>query len=215
MLSNSSFLENIISKINASIYIVNLIPYKIEWISDNNRTFSSTGFTGKEIMANGDQFYNRLMDDPDFKESISGSVQFFLNNPNKDWFGVYRIMNRDGGYRWAYATASVYERNVEGIPSKAIVVALDITEQILTDQSLEIALKENSKNKFKDLINSLTEKEIEIIKLIGAGYSTKEIAAKLYNSVKTIENYSSMIKKKLKIKNIAEIGVFAEKIGLV
>lgn len=54
-------------------------------------------------------------------------------------------------------------------------------------------------------INSLTEREIQIINHIREGLSSKEIASKLKISLKTVEVHRHNILKKLKLKNSASL----------
>lgn len=60
--------------------------------------------------------------------------------------------------------------------------------------------------------NPLTEREIEVIKLIAEGKKTKEIADQLYLSNGTVRNYVSIILDKLNVSNrIEAISRFKEK----
>lgn len=60
--------------------------------------------------------------------------------------------------------------------------------------------------------NPLTEREIEVIKLIAEGKKTKEIAKELYLSNGTVRNYVSVIMNKLNVSNrIEAISRFKEK----
>ncbi|MER3470594.1 MAG: DNA-binding response regulator [Chitinophagaceae bacterium] len=54
-------------------------------------------------------------------------------------------------------------------------------------------------------LNSLSQREIEIIAFIKKGYSSKEIADELYISVKTVEVHRYNILKKLNLKNAAAL----------
>jgi len=54
-------------------------------------------------------------------------------------------------------------------------------------------------------IDSLSDRELQVFRLIGCGYRTSEIAKKLYLSVKTIETYRTHIKEKLNLANSAEL----------
>ncbi len=47
-------------------------------------------------------------------------------------------------------------------------------------------------------IDTLTDREMEVFQLIGSGYSTRQIAAKLNLSVKTIDSYREHLKLKLR-----------------
>jgi DNA-binding NarL/FixJ family response regulator len=46
---------------------------------------------------------------------------------------------------------------------------------------------------------ALSDRELQVLREIGNGFSSREIADKLYLSVKTIEKYRSRIKQKLHI----------------
>jgi DNA-binding NarL/FixJ family response regulator len=76
-----------------------------------------------------------------------------------------------------------------------------ICEEIKNNIS-ELVLEEN-----KDIpnVNALTEREIEIINFIKEGHSSKEIAATLNISLKTVEVHRHNVLKKLKLKNSASL----------
>ena len=54
-------------------------------------------------------------------------------------------------------------------------------------------------------IASLADRELQVFELIGAGFSTKEIADQLFLEVKTVETYRARIKEKLRIKDSSEL----------
>lgn len=58
-------------------------------------------------------------------------------------------------------------------------------------------------------MDRLTDRELEVFGMIGAGQSMKEIADKLCLSVKTVEAHREHIKEKLNLKNSAELLRFA------
>ncbi len=52
---------------------------------------------------------------------------------------------------------------------------------------------------------NLTDRELEVFRLIGEGHGTRQIAEELHLSVKTIESYQAHIKEKLSLKNAREL----------
>jgi DNA-binding NarL/FixJ family response regulator len=55
------------------------------------------------------------------------------------------------------------------------------------------------------VIADLSNRELQVFELIGHGLSTREIAAKLHLSVKTIESHKEKIKKKLKLRDASRL----------
>lgn len=54
-------------------------------------------------------------------------------------------------------------------------------------------------------ITLLTDRELEVFRLIGEGHATRQIAEELHISVKTVESYQAHIKEKLSLKNAREL----------
>jgi DNA-binding NarL/FixJ family response regulator len=55
----------------------------------------------------------------------------------------------------------------------------------------------------------LSDRELETLRLIGLGRSSREIAEQLHLSVKTVDNYKDRIKRKLNLRNASELARFA------
>ncbi len=64
-------------------------------------------------------------------------------------------------------------------------------------------------------VAELSEREIEIIKLICSGLSSKEIGAELFIEVNTVESHRKNIFRKVKVKNVAGMIHYAFKNGIV
>jgi DNA-binding NarL/FixJ family response regulator len=54
-------------------------------------------------------------------------------------------------------------------------------------------------------ISGLTDRELEVFRLIGEGHGTRQIAEELHLSVKTVESYQAHIKEKLSLKSAREL----------
>lgn len=63
--------------------------------------------------------------------------------------------------------------------------------------------------------DTLTEREREVLQMIAEGHSTKEIAAKLGLSIKTVDNHRTNMMRKLDLHNVASITRYAMQNGLI
>jgi DNA-binding NarL/FixJ family response regulator len=57
----------------------------------------------------------------------------------------------------------------------------------------------------RDPLAKLSDRELEVFRLIGAGHGTRQIADELHVSAKTVESYQSHIKEKLALRNAREL----------
>jgi len=64
-------------------------------------------------------------------------------------------------------------------------------------------------------LEQLTPRQREILQLIAQGFSTKEIASRLYISVKTVETHRAQLMERLNIHNVAGLVRCAIRMGLV
>lgn len=74
----------------------------------------------------------------------------------------------------------------------------------LTNMMLQQYVRGSSPSKGSPLV-SLTDRELEVFRLIGEGHGTRQIAEELHLSVKTIESYQAHIKDKLALRNAREL----------
>jgi DNA-binding NarL/FixJ family response regulator len=64
-------------------------------------------------------------------------------------------------------------------------------------------------------VDSLTEREREILKLVAESNSTKDIAQKLNISVKTVDNHRTNLMRKLNLHDVASLTRYSLEIGLI
>ncbi|AOW20409.1 response regulator [Urechidicola croceus] len=75
--------------------------------------------------------------------------------------------------------------------------------------------KDLSNHQDGTFFSSLTDREKEILILIGQEYSTREISDSLFISVNTVETHRKNLIKKLKVKNAVGLAVYAYKNKLI
>ena len=85
----------------------------------------------------------------------------------------------------------------------------------ISDNVLEGYLTGRKKLKSKTSWDTITQREREVLKLLGEGYQNKEISDMLYISVKTVEKHRANIMNKLDLHNAAALTAFAIEHGLV
>ena len=117
---------------------------------------------------------------------------------------------------------SLYAERALRAGSLGYIMKEEATEQVLVAirrvMNGEIFLSEKMKSRMLQQITSgsrnkvvsspienLTDRELEVFRLIGEGRSTRQIAAELHLSVRTVEAYREYIKSKLNLRNATEL----------
>ncbi len=87
-------------------------------------------------------------------------------------------------------------------------------EKYFSQSIKEVYLKGMFSNE-KDIMESLSKREKEVLKLIAEEHTTQEIADTLFLSKHTIESYRKNLISKLEVRNLAGLTKYAIKLGLV
>lgn len=85
----------------------------------------------------------------------------------------------------------------------------------ITGSVLEGYLNGRKTLKSKSALDTVTQREKEVLKLLAEGYQNKEIAEMLCISVKTVEKHRSNLISKLNLHNAAALTAFAYEHGLI
>jgi DNA-binding NarL/FixJ family response regulator len=75
--------------------------------------------------------------------------------------------------------------------------------------------RQSSRQRARELVGSLTERELEVLACLGEGLSNAQIAARLYLSEATIKGYVSRMLDKLGCANRTQAGLLAHDAGIV
>lgn len=82
--------------------------------------------------------------------------------------------------------------------------------RFLSDVAAEsLALRLASGNRGRSLVDSLSNREIQVLRHLALGQTTREIAEAYHLSIKTVDTYRSRLMKKLNLRNNAELSRFA------
>ena len=122
--------------------------------------------------------------------------------------------------RALHAGAKGYIMKQEAMESVVTAIQHVLAGKIYLNENLKehilSNISDNFKAKDKSPMERLTDRELQVFKMIGRGFTSKEIAIKLFLSIKTIGTYRERIKEKLGLKNASELvrcAVHFEKTG--
>ena len=116
---------------------------------------------------------------------------------------------------------SIYAERAQRAGAQGYIMKQEATEKVLVALrrilSHEIYVSEHIANRMlqryigspsggtPSSIADLTDRELEVFRLIGEGHSTRQIAEELHISVKTVESYQAHIKEKLSLRSAREL----------
>lgn len=107
------------------------------------------------------------------------------------------------------AGARGYLMKQEGTQNILLAVKQVLAGNIYLSASMHSAITQRPQTVRQSPIAGLSEREFEILHLIGLGFGTRQIAEKLNRSVKTIEAHRARLKEKLQLKSGLELTRFA------
>jgi DNA-binding NarL/FixJ family response regulator len=100
---------------------------------------------------------------------------------------------------------------IQAVMSDQVYLSPDITGGVIGDYLRQLSAREGSS---ASLFNLLTPREREVLQPLAEGKTTKQIAALLHVSAKTIETHRSQIMEKLNIHSVAELTKYAIREGI-
>jgi len=102
-----------------------------------------------------------------------------------------------------------YIMKEEAIEQVLVAIRRVLTGEIfLSDKMKSKMLQQLANGRTKAIVSPiehLSDRELEVFRLIGEGHSTRQIAGELHLSVRTVEAYREYIKAKLNLKNSTEL----------
>lgn len=209
-----AFLEKIINEVPANIYITELDKGVI-WCNKTNE--ETLGYSMEEIQKMGGINYLYEVVHPDDYNVPDKSVDHFINHPDKQYGGVFRCKHKHSHfYQWFIGWGKVIEKGKDGDTKLQVLnVDMDLSPQMDTDKQIRAILAENLKLQHRLILETLTKREIQVLKMVCEGAPSKEIAESLYISKFTVETHRKNLQKKIGVSNIASLVLFCKETGLV
>ncbi|MCO5240919.1 MAG: helix-turn-helix transcriptional regulator [Chitinophagaceae bacterium] len=190
------------------------------------------GYPAEYVMDGGLEFIRRQYRTEDFRvysEKIFMQNLYLLKQQPADhsclMFGYnYRFLNKDGEYHTLMQKSVMLRSAPDGSPITMLSFAFDITDykndskiihtvEAISDQGLVPLSKNFYFPHPEDAI--LSRREIEILKWICDGLSSKEIAGKLHLSLHTVNNHRKNMLQKCNCRNATELLAFSIREGLI
>jgi DNA-binding NarL/FixJ family response regulator len=119
---------------------------------------------------------------------------------------------------------SIYAMRVLKAGAKAYVMKQEVTEKVMDAvrriRAGKVFVSERVASRMLDQVvvggdptsdspvDILSDRELEIVSMIGSGLPTREIAGKLHISIKTVESHRARIKEKLNLENAIQLVQF-------
>jgi DNA-binding CsgD family transcriptional regulator len=206
------FLERVVHELPANIYISDL-KEGVVWC---NRTNEETlGYTLQEILEMGGMEYLYQIVHPEDRTIPDESINHYHSFDGAEYGGIFRAKHKNKKeYKWFTGWAKAFRKNPQGDVQDILCVDVDLSPRMNTEKQLVAALQENLKHKNKLLIKALRKRELEVLKLICQGMSSKLIADKLSISFHTVQSHRKNLQAKLGTGSVAELVSFARESGL-
>jgi two-component system response regulator NreC len=79
----------------------------------------------------------------------------------------------------------------------------------------DVLAKRGTKARSKRLVNILSDREQQVLRFVAQGYSSQQIAKRIFVSVKTVETYRARIADKLDLRTRSDLVRYAIRMGLM
>lgn len=118
------------------------------------------------------------------------------------------------GYVTKSSATDHLEMAIKEVMNGGIYYSPDVKSRIINAFS-NPGSQSDSEQTENGILRQLTERELEVLKLIAMQFTSEEIAKKLYIARSTVDTHRKNLIYKLKVKNAVGLGLFAERHGLI
>lgn len=198
-----------------------LIIRKVEDLSlvyMNRIGYTSLGISYDELQQlNPSEYHGRFYDDEERSEYIPKIMDLIRTKSNEEVSFFQHLKNQQTGEWNLYLTTTrIFHHNAEGVPTHIIIVAGRIDPLHKISGKVSRLMDELSFfKKHNRLFQTLTKREIDILRLVAIGKSAPEISEELFISPTTVETHRKNIRNKLGIKNHYDTLLFAQAYDLI
>lgn len=224
----------LLHNLNGFVVLCNYTTGLYEYVSESIKSslgYDVAKFTNLELT----HFMHSIMEEKQLKFMVNSLVPVVFKHlsenatlaDGKDYRYSVCVKMKDiyNNYHWYLLDTIVVETNSNGFPTSTVIICTNI-HQFKRDQLVYYnVMKKNSDGVYEVILEGtednreneykLTPREIQIVNLIGLGYTNKEIADKLFISLNTVQTHRKSVLKKTKCSGTAELTNFAFSRGLL
>ena len=137
------------------------------------------------------------------------SIKVLILTSFNSWNKVYEALKAGAdGYVMKDSKPEELIAAIKAVNSGGVYYGAEVAAQLLKRVN-------QPSDDIEDLIEPLTERELEVLALLGRGLSNQEIADELVVSIKTVKTHVSNILTKLQVDSRTQAAVFAIRRGLI
>ncbi len=139
------------------------------------------------------------------------SIKVLILTSFNSWSKVYEALKAGAdGYIMKDSKPHELVAAIKAVNTGGVYYGAEVAEQLLKRVNQTSSEAEN-----EELIEPLTDRELEVLALLGRGLSNQEIADELVVSIKTVKTHVSNILAKLEVDSRTQAAVFAIRKGLI
>jgi PAS domain S-box-containing protein len=143
---SSYFVQRIADSTPNMLYVFDLSSMSTVYI--NRQLTDTLGYSPEEILKMGNAAYSLLMHPADLVNSASHFERYKTAGDGETIESEFRVLHKNGSWRWIYARETVFKRDKEGTPLQVLGIAQDVTDRRETGdrlQQYELLLEETQR----------------------------------------------------------------------
>ncbi len=190
-------------------FVISFHPFRFAWIS-NKEVVSKKFSTITKTSINSIEVGESLLNNQSFLVEMKAAYSYLTQYRAHTYFGFCDLLKHNDQ---EYAFVAKYKSGINALLKDEIEVEIiSANSDVFVSDSVRSKVKLQYIEEIENLKNKLSERELQILGLLGSGMTVKQAASETYLSTHTIESHKQNIYKKLEIRTMAELGRMAERL---
>ncbi|MEX0722041.1 MAG: helix-turn-helix transcriptional regulator [Balneolaceae bacterium] len=204
--------ESVINDLPCSVVLSRSQAIEIEYTNKNHSQL--TGYSIEEIRAGCSEYLNNIIHPASLKNIKKFLPDFYSNKKSFQTMSFVQYVQVDG--KSEYTPLITFTKSPRKADDLVIRLTLRMQEfQKLSPKMEQIIRMDQFKLKHFNLFQQLTEREVEILKLLANGDNNPGIAEKLFLARQTVETHRKNIKRKLELQSFRDLMKYAFAFDLI